>query len=789
MRISPPLASHYHPACVPDIARNRAVAQLRGAWFGACLLAALVTPALAQTPSANLLVNGGFENNPPPSLCANNLGASVTPWQLAGGGRTNVIAVDGGTTVDPALGRTGGGTCNYGINVNFDAEVANPNGTRRHYLDIDGVNELYQTLVVPSCGSGDTRPRTLRFSGYFSSRDTGTGGSGTVRLLRGNIQVDGSRVQPVAGEGVLLASVSSPPALPWNRWTQVSGTATVVPGDKITYAIYMSNPTNFDNASITVDDLDCPATTLTLKKHWAGATVGNTATLTATRVAGTPAVRTQIDSLSSTATAAANAPGGQTTTDATPTTVFAGDVIELAETFTPATATYHAGLQCTGDVGLSGFTLTVGALGAGAAPIVCTFSNSLSAQPSLVVGKDIAGVADTNDNGVTGDAGDLVTYAFTVRNNGNVALTGVSLTDPLAGLSALAITWPDPANPGTLPVNTEATATATYTLTPADAASGQMSNTVTATANPVGGVTPRGSDSITQPVLPTPAPQLTLAKTAAVADTNGNGSQGDAGDVVTYTLTATNAGNVPLSGVVLTDPLAGLSTLTITWPDAANPGTLPVGAQATATATYTLSVTDATAGQVSNTASVTADPVNGKVAVPPATATASQPVLPTPAPQLTLAKTAAVADTNGNGTQGDAGDVVTYTLTATNAGNVPLSGVVLTDPLAGLSTLTITWPDAANPGTLPVGAQATATATYTLSAADVTAGQVSNTATATADPVNGLVAVPPATGTASVSTRAAPQGVTAVPVNHPLARWLLVGAVAWLGRRAWAGRK
>ncbi|NZA03426.1 hypothetical protein H0I39_20165 [Ottowia beijingensis] len=124
---------------------------------------------------------------------------------------TNVIAVDGGTTVDPALGRTGGGTCNYGINVNFDAEVANPNGTRRHYLDIDGVNELYQTLVVPSCGSGDTRPRTLRFSGYFSSRDTGTGGSGTVRLLRGNVQVAGSRVQPVDGEGVLLASVSSPP--------------------------------------------------------------------------------------------------------------------------------------------------------------------------------------------------------------------------------------------------------------------------------------------------------------------------------------------------------------------------------------------------------------------------------------------------------------------------------------------------------------------------------------------------------------------------------------------------
>ena len=153
MRISPPLASHHHPARAPDIARNRAVAQLRGAWFGAWLLVALATPGLAQTPSANLLVNGGFENNPPPALCANNLGASVTPWQLAGGGQTNVIAVNGGTTVDPTLGRTGGGTCNYGSNINFDAEVANPNGTRRHYLDINGVNELYQTSSCPAAAA------------------------------------------------------------------------------------------------------------------------------------------------------------------------------------------------------------------------------------------------------------------------------------------------------------------------------------------------------------------------------------------------------------------------------------------------------------------------------------------------------------------------------------------------------------------------------------------------------------------------------------------------------------
>lgn len=76
-----------------------------------------------------------------------------------------------------------------------------------------------------------------------------------------------------------------------------------------------------------------------------------------------------------------------------------------------------------------------------------------------------------------------------------------------------------------------------------------------------------------------------------------------------------------------------------------------------------------------------------------------------------------------------AGDGVQYTFTVTNAGGGTLTGVTVNDPMPGLSALTYTWPGAS--GVLAPGQQVTATATYTLTQADVDAGTVANTATAT----------------------------------------------------------
>jgi uncharacterized repeat protein (TIGR01451 family) len=77
-----------------------------------------------------------------------------------------------------------------------------------------------------------------------------------------------------------------------------------------------------------------------------------------------------------------------------------------------------------------------------------------------------------------------------------------------------------------------------------------------------------------------------------------------------------------------------------------------------------------------------------------------------------------------------AGETITYSFTATNTGNVTLSDVVITDPLPGLSALTCA---PAAPAALAPGEELDCSATYEVTQADVDAGIVDNTATATGD--------------------------------------------------------
>ncbi len=117
---------------------------------------------------------------------------------------------------------------------------------------------------------------------------------------------------------------------------------------------------------------------------------------------------------------------------------------------------------------------------------------------------------------------------------------------------------------------------------------------------------------------------------------------------------------------------------------------------------------------------------------------------------LTLTKTATQLNgtaVKGGVTAAKVDDVITYEIVATNAGTVPLSDVAIADELVGKS-LTC---DPAAPATLEPGAKMTCTATYTVTKKDEQAGQVVNTATATANDANGkAVEVAPASMTTTV---------------------------------------
>src|SRR5207248_1075595 len=53
--------------------------------------------------------------------------------------------------------------------------------------------------------------------------------------------------------------------------------------------------------------------------------------------------------------------------------------------------------------------------------------------PDLSILKTVTSVTDTNNDGITGDAGDTIAYNVHVANTGDVTQTNVTVTDPFAG--------------------------------------------------------------------------------------------------------------------------------------------------------------------------------------------------------------------------------------------------------------------------------------------------------------------------------------------------------------------
>lgn len=334
-----------------------------------------------------------------------------------------------------------------------------------------------------------------------------------------------------------------------------------------------------------------------------------------------------------------------------------------------------------------------------------------------VPGEDPApALAITKDDDAEGPValGDSITYTFSVENTGNVTLTDVTITDELPGL-----TWVTGPNVGTIAPGETATGTATYVVTETDVLAGEVANSATATGIPpssYNGEPPVSPPSTIIVDIDDPTPALAVTK---LADTDG---PVNAGDVITYSFVVENTGNVTLENVTVSDALAGLE-----WVSGPDVGTLAPGETATAEATYIVTQADVDNGGVLNSASGTGTPP-GELTPPTAPPVEVYVPGPDPVQALELFKT---ADTEGPVA---VGDVITYSFTATNTGNVTLDDVTIADELPGLE-----WVTGPNVGSLAPGESATGTATYVVTQADVNAGGVTNSATATGTPPGELV--------------------------------------------------
>ena len=282
--------------------------------------------------------------------------------------------------------------------------------------------------------------------------------------------------------------------------------------------------------------------------------------------------------------------------------------------------------------------------------------------PALAIDKAIVGVTGGNGNGVLDAANDIVSYAVTVTNTGNLTLHDVTVSDPLTGLNVSGVTLAPGAS------NTYQTS---YTLLQSDLNSngggdGFIENTATADSLETGSV------SDTEQIALFPSNTLAIDK-KLISITNGNANDvADAvGDVLNYTVTVSNLGTVTLTNVTVVDPSSGLNVSGVT---------LNPGQSETYQTSYALTQTDLDNngygdGYIDNTATADSDQTAA------VSDTESTPLLRT----VGLGVEKSVTDISGGNMFADnAGEVITYAIKVYNAGTVTLTGVTVTDELTGM---------------------------------------------------------------------------------------------------------
>jgi len=206
-------------------------------------------------------------------------------------------------------------------------------------------------------------------------------------------------------------------------------------------------------------------------------------------------------------------------------------------------------------------------------------------DPSLSIVKE-ANLNDINGNGVA-DVGETIDYRFTVKNTGNVTITGISVDDDrVTGLT--------PSNFSLDPDEDIVVTADPYVVTDDDLYAGGVQNQATAGGVPPGGGTVTSPPDQITTRTPDPDPSLRIVKSAELNDDNGNG-RADVGETIDYTFRVENNGNVTISGIsVIDDRVTGLTPSGFTL--------APHLAQYVTADPYVVTAADVRAGRILNVA-------------------------------------------------------------------------------------------------------------------------------------------------------------------------------------------
>ena len=322
-------------------------------------------------------------------------------------------------------------------------------------------------------------------------------------------------------------------------------------------------------------------------------------------------------------------------------------------------------------------------------PVSHQLISLLPQQPELTIVKTL--ITDVS-GGV--EPGDILQFVITATNTGNITLNNVTVSDPML--------TPNQTTCAVLSGFGNCILSGTYQVTQNDIDNGVIVNTAIGDSDQTSPV----QDQVTIPIGQ--APSLNTEKTLL---TNISGGV-EAGDVLTYEIKVKNSGNITLHNVQVEDALIS--------PSMANCTNVLPGEFCTLVGTYMLTQDDIDNGILVNTGIGDSDET-------PPDPDQLTTVLPQQ-PSLLVTKTAAELY------YFLPGDIIHYTITIENTGNVTIDNISVSDPVADPGSVLCSG------NVLLPGQTFTCTATHTIVQADIAAGLVNNIATASGtDPQGGPV--------------------------------------------------
>ena len=379
-------------------------------------------------------------------------------------------------------------------------------------------------------------------------------------------------------------------------------------------------------------------------------------------------------------------------------------------------------------------------------------------------------VIDNNGNGIN-DLGDKISYTITIQNNGNQTLTGLTLTDNLrdGDLNSLSLTDPlsfvnatSGSSSISILVSGTLTFNASFIIDQQSVDSGSVINSINAVAsspagtNDVNDLSDDGNDndgnteSDPTVIFISSPPKIQVTKIGSVSDTNNDGIN-NVGDIVNYTITISNTGGLTIDDIELTDTLSdgndnqinnNLNTIFQSATAGSSATKILVGGTINYTTSYTITQAIFDSGSIKNTVTaVGSSPGDNKdvndTSDDPNTPALNDPTIIsfTSSPSIDLLKSATIID-NGNNYL-DKGDIIQYSISVINTGDVTLSDLTLLDTFKDNSNNTInldfgpTFSGASlgsAQGLLQVSETATYTALYVIKQGAVDVGGVNNSA-------------------------------------------------------------